>query len=189
MPDDAHSPNDDPTQPSPRAFVTTSGFVFQTVGAAYFLAGGAYWFISGSVQERATVRIDSVMDYFAEPNLLLTVTTALILSSVGGGLALIAFGLGMQGETPRSGIGASIAAGMLTATGLAGTVLYLALGPAWLRAVAAGLYTVVNGILFLLAGHSASILKRHPAPPDRSMVNDAWLEEHHRNRRKRGDMI
>ncbi len=181
--DTPHNPKRDDT-PSPRAFATTTGFVCQIAGLAYFLTGAAYWFVSGRVQDPTPVRVDTVADFFNDANVTLTVTTINVLAAVAGGLAMVAFGIGLQGERRRSGVGAMIATGALSAIGTTSVIVYVAFAGAWIRAMFALLYTAANVVLFLLAGHSAAILKRHPPPENLNVVDDAWLEEHERTRRR-----
>lgn len=188
MPDDSSDPSSDDSravnETSPRAFATTTGVVFQIVGLAFLLAGGSYWVISGRLERLAPVPIDTTAAFLDPANIILTVTTANVLTLVTGGLALAAFGVGLQGELRRSGTYAMIAAGLLTIVELVSVILFVAFGPAWIRMVVVFLLAVVNAILFLLAGQSASILKAHPPPPDQSVVDDAWLENYARNRRR-----
>lgn len=179
----AGGPVVDPSPP-PRAFVTATGYTYQLVGMIYLLAFGFYWVISGRVQAKASVRIDSLVDYFAPGNVLLTVTMVMILSGVAGGLAMVTLGIGLQGERRWSGVGAMIVVGSLAVIGSIGAVLYIMHGPAWGRAVVAGGWSVMNTVLFLLAGNSASILKRNPPPKDQNFVDDAWLERYERERRE-----
>ena len=170
--------------PAPRAFVTATGYAYQLVGMIYLLTFGFYWIISGLVQAKAAVPINSVADYFAPGNVLLTVTMVMILSGVAGGLAMVTLGIGLQGERRWSGVGAMIVVGSLAVIGSIGAVLYIMHGPAWGRAVVAGGWSVMNTVLFLLAGNSASILKRNPPPKDQNFVDDAWLERYERERRE-----
>lgn len=183
--DRSHQPIGGPANdqsPPPRAFVTTTGYAYQLVGMIYLLAFGFYWVASGRIQATAPVRIDSVADYFAPGNVLLTVTMVMILSGVAGGLAMVTLGIGLQGEQRWSGLGAMFVVGSLAVIGSIGAVLYIIHGPAWGRAVLAGGWSAVNTILFLLAGHSAWILKRNPPPKDQNVVDDAWLERYERER-------
>ncbi len=175
-------PNE-PTPTSPRAFATATGMVFQVAGFVYFVGAAAYWFASGRLQSVATVPVERIGDYFDRSNILLSVTTANVLAAVVAGLAIAAFGLGMQAEKRGAGIGAMITTGLLTLTSVISAGLYIAYGPSWLRVAAVLSIGVVSAVLFLLAGHSTAILKHHPPPPDQSIVTDAWLEEYERTRR------
>lgn len=172
------------SSPPPRAFVTATGYVYQLVGIVYLLGFGFYWIISGRIQAKASVQIDSLADYVAPGNVLLTVTMVMILSGVAGGLGLATLGIGLQSERRWSGVGAMVVAGSLAAIGWAGVSMHIIYGPAWGRAVIVGGWSVINTILFLLAGYSAAILKRHPPPEDQNVVDDAWLERYDRERRR-----
>jgi hypothetical protein len=183
------SPANQGADARPRAFATATGFAFQVVGVVFLVVSTAYWFVSGRVQTPAATPINALADYFAREHLVLTASTGLVLSGVGGGLAMIAFGLGLQGERRRSGIGAMIVAGALTVIGLAATAMYLFFGPYWLGAFVAVIWTAVSAVMFLLAGHSADTLRRHPPPEDQNVVDDAWIEAYHRKRRESRNMI
>ncbi len=173
---------------SPRAFATTTGLVFQVVGIVYVLVAGGYWLVSGRVQTPVANPVDSLSDYISHPqNILLAATTANILVAVAGGMAMVAFGVGLQGEQRRSGTGAMIVSAFVAMVGLITIVVYIVWGPAWLRAAVTAVHVVVASVLFLLAGQSASVLKRYPPPEDQSIVDDAWLEDYERQRRARRD--
>lgn len=170
-------------RPLPRAFATATGVVYQIVGVVYFFASAAYWLASGRLHAPAAVRVDTFAAFFAPANLLRTVATANVLAAVAGGLAMIAFGVGLQGEQPRSGVGAMCTSGVLLLIAVASAVVCAVMG-AWLSLIVLVPLTLANGVLFMLAGHSASVLKRFPPPPDQSVVDDAWVEEYDRQRRE-----
>jgi hypothetical protein len=188
-PDAEIEPADTDSEPHPRAFVTATGFALQGAGLVFLAVAAVYWLISGRVQKLADGRIDRLADYFATPNLGLTAITGLVLAAVCGGLAMITFGLGMQGEMRRSGIGAMVVAGAMTLIGVAAAAVFLAAGPDWMGSGVAAAWTLVSGILFLLAGNSTSILRRFPPPKDQNVVDDAWIQEYHRKRRESRDII
>lgn len=177
-------PSDDNAASPPRAFVTATGFVYQVAGAFYVAVAGGYWLISGRLQDEAPVPIETVKQFVDPANVLLALTTLNILVAVAAGLAMVAFGIGLQGERRRSGIGAMITTGLLAAVALTSAVLYALYGPAWVPMVIVTLHGAVGMVLFLLAGHSAGILKRFPPPENQNVVDDAWLEEYARNRRR-----
>jgi len=174
--------------PCPRAFATTTGLVFQIVGIVYVMVAGGYWLISGRIQAPATYPVVSLSDYISHPqNILLAATTANILVAVAGGMAMVAFGVGLQGERRRSGTGAMIVAAVVATVGLMTIVVYIVWGPAWCRAAVTAVHVIVACVLFLLAGESALVLKQHPPPKDQNTVDDAWLAEYERQRRARRD--
>ncbi len=189
MPDEpdpsANRVTDSDTQSSPRAFANTTGVVYQIAGMGYFLGGGGYWFISGRVQGRSAVRVETLGDDLDEANILLSITTANVLAAVVGGLAMMALGVGLLGDRRRSATGAMIASGLLAVINLAGAVLYVVFGPAWLRMVVVAFLGACNTVLFLLAGHSAAVLREHPPPADQGVVDGAWLEAFERDRAAR----
>ncbi len=170
--------------PNPRAFATTTGFLFQIVGAVYMLIAAVYGLASSCLQQQSGVPIDSVAAYFDEANVLNTITTVNVLAGLAGGLAMFTFGLGLQGERPRSGLGAMITTAALVLSALGSAILYALLARAWLHMSLVAVFAAVNTVLFLLAGHSAALLRRYPPPKDQNIVTDAWLEEHARNRKR-----
>ncbi len=184
MPDDTQANRGEPSErDTPRAFVTGTGVVFQFVGVLYFLAAAAYWFLSGRLQNDASVPIERFADYWAEPNRALTLDTINVLASFCGGLAMAALGIGLQGEQRGSGRAALFVTGVLALIHLAATVGYWAVGPHWFGMLVSITLAAAATVMFLLAGHSAGQLRRHPPPEDASIVDDAWLEEYERIRR------
>jgi hypothetical protein len=110
--------------------------------------------------------------------------TLLIVVSLVGGLGLVAAGIGMQAERPRSGGAGMWASGLMAiGCGVAGVARLIHGSPpsALIGPVVIG---VMATALFLLAGHSRQILRQFPAPADQNVVDDAFLEEHRRSRRR-----
>jgi Trk-type K+ transport system membrane component len=155
------------------------------VGIVFFLGGATYWFVSGRLQSPTDVRIDHVSQYFVASNAMQTITMLNIVLAVAGGLGMVAFGVGLQGEKRNSGTGAMVTSGVLCVVALGSIVGYIALGPSFFGAVVVLHYAIACGVLFLLAGHSASLLKSYPPPADQNVVDDAWLEDYERDRRSR----
>lgn len=169
---------------SPRAFATGTGAVCQFVGIIYIAVAAIYWFASGRLHLPIKDRIDTVAEYFKPENIVFATTTLNVLAGVAGGLALAAFGIGLQGERRTAGIGASVTAGILILVNVTGAVCCIVYGPAWFAAIVFTLVTAVNTIVFLLAVYSTAILKKYPPPPNQSIVDDEWIEEYHQKRRK-----
>ncbi len=180
---------DDPKEQteSPRAFATGTGAVCQLVGIVYMIITAIYWFASGRLHLPIRDGIDNVAEYFKPENIVLAAATLNVLVGFAGGLSLAAFGIGLQGERRTGGIGALVTAALLILANVIGVVCCVAYGPAWFAVIIFTLTAGANTIIFLLAGHSASVLKKYPPPPDQSVVTDEWIEEYHQKRReKRG---
>ncbi len=146
--------------PSPRAFCHATGVVFQFVGVFLILTICCGWGFAGSV---AGARAPAVVD---DPGASWNWASGAVWITVAGGLGALAAGIGLHHERRRSGLLGMVTAGASTAY-FGCYLVYGILNPAAGRLVAAGVMLLVWVVLFLLAGHSAEILKRHPRPPDR----------------------
>ncbi|NOT00552.1 MAG: hypothetical protein HOP29_07980 [Phycisphaerales bacterium] len=170
----------------PRAFVTATGFVFQAAGGVHVAMGVVYLLASGLYGGDSGTRAVATGDAAEPLKISATVTTVGTLAVLAGGMALAALGVGMQGERPGSARWGMVASGLLAGIGLGSAVLFAMPGSAWGRAILAIGHGCANGVLFLLAGHSRSILKEFPPPADQNVVDDAWLEAHAQRRRGHG---
>ncbi len=164
---DPAPPDDAASEPSPRAFCQATGVVFQVVGAIVVVAtccwGGINLFTETPIKPHDPQRrLVSVVDD-SEPYQLWSMAAVCVCFT--GGLAAGAIGLGLQHERPRSGRTAMLLAGVV-----AGFFwCYLVFGvmhPATGRLLVAGGSAAVWTVLFLLAGHSAELLKRFPPPAE-----------------------
>lgn len=152
--------------PSPRAFCHATGVVFQFAGVFLILSICCGWGFAGSV---VGPRPPAVVD--DDPGAADSATarkwaSGAVWINVAGGLGALAAGIGLHHERRRSGLLGMATAGASTAY-FGCYLVYGILNPAAGRLVVAGVLFLVWGVLFLLAGHSAEILKRHPPPPDR----------------------
>jgi len=93
-------------------------------------------------------------------------------ASLVGGIALLAVGAGLQAERPASGRHAMIVTGAMTATYLciAGVLLFKSGAP--IAAATAGILGVLSLLLFMLAGHSAAVLRAHPPRDNGTLARD-----------------
>ncbi len=178
---------DDYSQPpepvaSPRAFVIGSGAVFQSVGGLFVFMACVVWLISAWTVPKAAAPQSQWNGFFHEEHLPSALMTIALLLTFVGGLGLLAVGLGLQGERPGSGRVAMAASGLLATCYLIVSVAYVvALG----RVISALLVFALAGmaaVLFLLAGHSAGILRKFPPPPDQNVATPEILEEFRQKR-------
>ncbi len=171
-----------PAAPTPRAFATATGAVFQVIGSIFAFGSCCILSISGLVFAPASQPAEQWFAYLSGDRFETAMATLQIVVSLVGGLGLVAAGIGMQSERPRSGAvgmwssgvlmlgyGAAIAARLVHGSPIPGLIAPVVMG-------------VVTTGLFLLAGHSRQILRRFPAPADQYVVDDEFLEEYKRRR-------
>lgn len=175
----------DGTDPSPRAFASATGTVFQTVGAVFLLGSCCFWSFSGSLVPRASTRVERWIEFLSPEHAPLAALGVGLLTTFVGGVALVAMGVGLTGERRYSGAAASAVALIMTVmyAALSG-VLLLAVG-SMVTSIVAAVFAIVCGVLFLLAAHSASVLRRFPPPADQAKATEAFLEEQRRQRAER----
>lgn len=94
-----------------------------------------------------------------------------------GGLALVAFGIGIQGEKYGSAFWGAISAGALVLLWLVCASIWGLAAGAWLRAGLALLLAGLNAMLMLLAAYSARTLRLFPPPPDESVVSGEFVRQ------------
>ncbi|MGB0714627.1 MAG: hypothetical protein ACPGXK_02040 [Phycisphaerae bacterium] len=172
---------------NPRAFVTGTGFVFQGFGG-FLLAGSCLIWVLGNVAVPVKAPdADSWGDLMTPEGVKrLTAATGIVTSWVGS-LALLATGVGLQGERPRSAGRAQFVAFVLTFIYLACAVLLIVLGMQWLAALVFTVMAAVSVGLLALASRSVQVMKQHPPPEGYNEVTDEWVEEYlQEKRRKRG---
>jgi len=178
-------PSHGPTTPSPRAFATATGMVFQTAGTVFLLGACCFWSFSGRLVPRIQGGFSSWTDLFTLEHAPAMSLLAGLVTTFVGGIALITVGVGLTGEKRRSGTLAMwISLIMALIYWALSGVLSLAVGTIGAGVVAA-LFAIVSTILFLLAGHSATVLKQFPPPPDQGTATEEILEEFRRKRAER----
>lgn len=179
-------PHDPPPQsttesPSPRAFCQATGVVFQVVGFALCLGtcclgfGGALGGFLGVVDRETPITTQPAATsapVVAVGSAVQLWHMAVVWGTFVGGLAAAAVGLWLQHERPASGRWAMLVAGVSAA--LAGAYLGFSLlvQPGAGRAITAAVLAAVWIVLFLLAGHSAELLKRFPPP----VTDSRWTQ-------------
>ncbi|HEY3245982.1 MAG TPA: hypothetical protein VGM03_21780 [Phycisphaerae bacterium] len=178
--------------PTPRAFVSATGLLFQVVGVIYVLGGCCLWSLAGQLIDRPAEVRSWWSTQGAGENVLVAggrdvrplwaqrAGAAAVVGTFLGGLALTAFGIGMQGEKQRSAIWGTLAAGALALLWLACAAAWMLLASAWLRAGLAVLLSAVNTLLMLLAAYSARTLRLHPPPPDTGIVSPEFVQQFER---------
>jgi hypothetical protein len=170
---------------SPRAFAMGSGLVFQTVGGLLVFAACLIWGISAWTIPKASTPLANWIDFFRGENLPSALMTIALLTSFVGGLALLAVGLGLQGERPSSGRAAMITSTLMAACYLVVAIAYaFALGRIFSALIVFAL-TVLAFLLFMLAGHSSAILRRFPPPAGLNDATPELLEEFRQKRLER----
>jgi hypothetical protein len=178
-----NAPNDNPQPvvpdaPSPRAFASACGFVFQAVGATLFLASCCLWAASDKVFQIERGAGDAgFLTQLADAGSAMPVVTLGMVLTLVGGLGLAATGIGLQGERPRSGGAGMIAAGFFTAAQVVVAGLLIQRSGAWAPAIMPGLLAVIGLVLFMMAGYSRQLIRRFPPPTDQSRATDEFLRE------------
>lgn len=170
---------------TPRAFATTTGFLFQVIGLALLLGSALLWFIVSQWQDADAPIVMRWIDHFTSDRLPAALGVAGLIVGFVGGLALIAVGIGLQGERARSATPAMwLSGGMALVYGILAILLVGVGNGQWAVGCASGALTIVMVLLFLLSGHSASVLKQFPPPTDQNIVTDEWVEQYRRERRE-----
>ena len=180
---DGSAPNSDPApSPSPRAFCQATGLIFQVVGFLLSI-GTCCWGFSASVGGFLGVAGDSLGSPTSQEAASVARTalsgpahviwfTVAVWASFAGGLGAAATGLAMQHERRTSGRNAMIVSGVMTAIFLAYSVFVIFWQPALMRGLGAGAMAALWLAMFLLAGHSAELLRRFPPP----VTDSQWTQ-------------
>jgi len=171
--------------PSLRAFVTATGLVFQAVGMIMLFGSCCFWSFSGHVVEPSDVPAAQWTDYLRGERLPAALLTICVVVTFVGGIALTAAGVGLQGEKLRSGrFAMAVAAPMALIYGTAGVIL-VTRTDLWVRGLMPILFAAVSILLFMLAGHSSSLLRQFPPPADQHVATEEFLRQHKEERLKR----
>ncbi len=172
-------------KPLPRAFVSASGLVFQTVGAVFLLGSCGFWSLSGRIAPEATADVETWTGLLTREHAGVAALAAGLLTTFLGGIALATVGMGLTGQTRRSGVIAVVVTLPMTAAYATITGIFAMNDGASLSAIVSGVFAMVSAVLFALAAHSASLLKRFPPPTDQNKATKAFLDEHERQRAER----
>lgn len=174
MIDGTASPSEPAPSPSPRAFCQATGLIYQIVGFLLSI-GTCCWGFSASIGGFLGVAGDTLAtptSQQAESIARSTLSgpahviwfTAAVWASFVGGLGAAATGLAMQHERRTSGRNGMIVSGIMTVVFLAYAGFSIFWQPALARGLIAGAMLALWLAMFLLAGHSAELLKRFPPP-------------------------
>lgn len=177
-------PDGGPESP-PRAFVTATGLVFQVVGLVMLLGSCCFWSFSGRVLEPVEVPTEQWTDHFRGERLPAALLTLGVVTTFVGGIALTAAGVGLQGEIRGSGRAAMAVSVLMAVIYLAAGVMLIAKTSHRGSALVPIVFGLVTSVLFLLAGHSASVLRRFPPPADQHLATEEFLRKHKEDRLKR----
>jgi lysylphosphatidylglycerol synthetase-like protein (DUF2156 family) len=171
--------------PSPRAFAIGTGAVFQTVGGLWTTAAIVVAIISVWVIPKTDQPVEQWAHFFQTEHRASALWTILLATSWIGGLAMVAVGVGLQGERKNSGRVAMVTCAVMglcfSGVAIAFLVRLGRIGPA---IVAAGLAALSLGG-FMLAGHCAAVLRMHPPPADLHVATPEILEEFRQKRLER----
>ena len=170
---------------SPRAFAIGTGFAFQTVGgllasAAAVMAVIAAWAIPGS-----KVPVEQWTQFFSEEHLPSALWTILLITSLIGGLAMAAVGVGLQGENRNSGRVALVISAIMGLAYFCVAGVFIVAADRVFPALVAIVLAALAALMFLLAGHSATVLRQYPPPPDLNAATPELLEEYRQKRLER----
>ena len=167
---DTETSNSETAQaPSPRAFCQATGVVYQSVGLLLALSVCCGWgFGASAIQDG----LPSSSEVREEPTRRPAETppdrqwaSGAVWTSFAAGLGCLAAGIGLQHERRRAGQLAMLVSG-LAGTYFAAFLVFGILHPAIGRLLVAAVMVLIWLVLFLLAGHSAELLKRYPPPRD-----------------------
>lgn len=124
-------------------------------------------------------------DFLKGANLPSALMTIALLATLIGGIALMAVGVGLQGERGGSGRAAMIVTALMTVVYFVVAATFVSSLGMVLKAVVVVVPGLVSAVLFMLAGHSASILKQFPPPSGLNDATPELLEEFRQKRLER----
>jgi len=151
--------------PSPRAIVLRMGTFFMGVGTILLLSSCCFWSRSGTALREIESGTTAAW-----------IATAMVVTSLVGGLGLTSCGVGLRGEMRWSGVWAMIVSGtMLAVYAACLTLQWRSSGLGW-NLVLPALLTGLSVLLFLGAFASAACLSASPPPLDQSDVRDDLLQ-------------
>src|SRR5262249_32252694 len=149
----------------PRTFVRGTGFVLQVAGFILLFGGCCIGSLSGWIQPEQPQAAVTTGEWFKKspPGFVLAAGETALTGAAG--LALVAFGLGLQHERRGSGRGAVAATACLAGVWWTGLVLAVILSPAVGRILINLVFAIAFTVLFLLAGAANREFRLHPPPP------------------------
>lgn len=170
---------------SPRAFAIGTGVVFQTAGGILLFGACLFWGITAWAVPSVSKPLANWTDFFRGEHLPSALMTVALLGTLLGGAALLAVGVGLQGERPSSGRAAMLVTALLTVCYVIVAVTYVVALGHYLAAFVVIALGLLSAVLFMLAGHSASILREFPPPADLNAATPELLEEFRQKRLER----
>ncbi len=169
--------------PSPRAHVISAGHVFQSVGLLFSLGACCFWAFSTHLVEPADQPASRWTEYLSGDRLPAAVLTIGVVTTLVGGIGLVAVGVGLHGERRGSGRTAVALTAVMAAIYWGAGILLIIKTASWSYSLAPALFALATTGLFTLAVHSAAVLSRFPPPPDQNVVTDEFLKDHLERRR------
>lgn len=167
--------NTPPVEPSPRAFATGTGAVFQSLGLVLLFGACCFWSLSGTLVERASEPAANWTTYLAGDRMPAAALTIGVATTLIGGIGLVGIGIGLHGERPDSGKAATVLTAVMAVIYWTLTLLLLTKGDRWLQALPSAAFGVLSTFLLMLSLQSAKVLRRFPPPADRNVVTDEFL--------------
>ena len=171
--------------PSPRAFATATGYVLQLVGLVFLLGSCCFWTFSNHIVEQPKEPVAHWTDHLRGEGLSAAGLTICAVVTLIGGIALVATGIGLHGELPASGRLAMIVTAMMAILYWTLAILLIASAKTWLYGAVPAVFALVTTVLFLLAGHSTTILRQFPPPADQNVATEEFLQQVREERAKR----
>ncbi len=165
-------------RPSPRAFASATGFVFQIVGMVYILGGCCLWSLAGRFIDRpeparswwaadgAANQLEGDEPVREASDAVQLASAAAVIGTFIGGLALLAFGIGIQAERLSSARWGTASAASLAAVWIVVVGAWIYSARDWAGGLWGIVMTVANVVLALLAAESSRVLRGHPPEPD-----------------------
>jgi hypothetical protein len=171
--------------PSPRSFAIGTGVAFQTVGGVLVFAACLVWGFAAWTAKKSSTPLENWTDFFRGEHLPTALMTIALLVTLVGGASLLAVGVGLQGERPSSGRAAMVASGLMAVGYFVVAVTYVVAAGRILAALIVFALGLLVAVLFMIAGQSASVLRKFPPPSDLSAATPELLEEFRQKRLER----
>jgi hypothetical protein len=170
---------------NPRAFVTGSGFVLQVYGGLLAFSACAIWGVSAMTPTSTATPAARWTDHLTGPQSAAALLTIGLFAGFVGGLALMAAGVGMQGEKRGSAAIATAVSGLLAGVFVALSALLAFSAGRFLMSGAALVVGTLSIAATLLSAISHQTLRRFPPPEDYHLLTEEILEDLRRRREER----
>ncbi|MHC5108599.1 MAG: hypothetical protein ACYTHJ_01825 [Planctomycetota bacterium] len=169
--------------PSPRAFVTGTGFVMQGFGGFLVMGSCVVWAVGNFWVSTSMLEVERWSDYLSPEHIVRLGTAIGLITSFVGALGLMAVGVGLQGEKVSSAWQACVLTAIMCVLFFATAFLQVWYGRYWIASIPHVLLGLMSLLLFLLSARSRQILRHFPPPADQSEVTDEWVEEYKQRKR------